>query len=126
MISWIAALAILLSGLMPLISQVLDNVVSSGRVDATEWREVCSTTGSKWINLNASSKPVNIPSILHAKYCDYCFTNAASFALPPANDVGFFAPAFSFYHFSQLNSKFLLVAAWLAPSVRAPPFRPFI
>ncbi|MFZ6863846.1 DUF2946 domain-containing protein [Undibacterium sp. Ji67W] len=121
MISWIAALAILLNGLIPLISQVLDHTVFSDRVRATEWREVCSATGSKWVPLSTAEKSTNLPTLLHSKYCDYCFTHAASFALQPNNDLSFFIPAVVFHHFSQSSLQFLVVAAWLAPAVRAPP-----
>ncbi|MFZ6754562.1 DUF2946 domain-containing protein [Undibacterium sp. Dicai25W] len=120
MISWIAALAILLNGLMPLISQALDNAANGNRA-ALEWREVCSTTGSKWISSSRDAKPVDLPSLFHAKYCDYCFTHAASFGLPPVSDFSFLAPSFSFHHHSQSNQQFLLIAAWFSPAVRAPP-----
>jgi len=123
-----ALLAVLMNLLAPGLSQAMQAGASGG---ATAWLEVCSSTGSKWIKLDAadqileqtSSRPGDAPTSDHEASCGYCLSHAASFAL-----LGTAQP----WGRPVLQGVFTRVATleqrapaapppWTRPALRAPP-----
>jgi hypothetical protein len=114
--TWIAALAILLASLAPSLSQALAS--STG----TNWIEVCTTQGSKWI---APSKDGSerAPASAHAlEHCAYCSLHAPDLGLPPADQASQRPSRLGL----EVPSAFLAAPrtlhAWVRAQPRAPPW----
>ena len=123
-----AILSVLLSSLMPLISQSLATTALSLNNQRSELLEVCTVLGTKWVsadlatdNAGGQKKTAKPPISLHSKFCDYCVTSAASFALPPFAGLVFAIPLAHFPLPFFLSQHALRLVIWLVPAVRAPP-----
>lgn len=115
--SWIAVLAILVAALAPSISHAL-----AGK-NGTDWIEVCSAAGAKWINADdETGNKSPVPSGGHPfEDCAYCSLHAKAIAIPaaPTAAVPFFRPG----HGRPI--AFLAAPrtlhAWVSAQPRAPP-----
>ncbi|MFZ6774381.1 DUF2946 domain-containing protein [Undibacterium sp. SXout7W] len=78
----LACFAILLALFMPSVSSAL-----AARSGDTSWSKICTTNTGKATKSDATQSGKSAPLSnegMHGKHCAYCFTNGASFALPPA------------------------------------------
>jgi len=115
LISWIAALAVLMSALAPSISQALP-LSQNGKGFVAE---ICTTSGPKLTQVigdeDSSSSPVTMEG-----HCPYCVVSSL-YLLPVTVTPEFYAPtqyarqSLSSYHSPQ--SSF----SWLSLPSRAPP-----
>ena len=126
--SWIAILAILLSALMPAVSQAWERSRSDASA-TSQWLEVCSTDGTVWVRLESdgslaeqtSQRPTDAPLSSSHAHCPYCVTHAASFALPPTEQPG--SPVWQ-RRFEPSPPRALQIQTpllWWVPGARAPP-----
>lgn len=82
-----AILAVLMNALAPAISQARQ-VRQAGQA-GSDWVELCSVGGSKWLRLDAAgqvlaqslTRPADAPPAWHDAACGYCLAHAGSFAL---------------------------------------------
>jgi hypothetical protein len=112
---WFAALAILLASLAPSLSHALAS--ASG----TDWIEICTTQGSKWIATGEDGSE-RAPAAVHVlDHCPYCSVHAPAFGLPPANDSAQL-PARLAYEFPlAFLAAPRTLHAWVSAQPRAPP-----
>lgn len=112
--TWIAVLAILVSALLPSVSQAL------GAASPAAWVEVCSAQGSKWIPADEGGSDTQGAEHL-LEHCPYCSLHTPTLALPPVPppltlrlDLGHAVPA-------AFLSAPVTLHAWRAALPRAPP-----
>lgn len=115
LIAKIAMLALLLGSVAPLLSQVMQPGASGAMT------EICSASGSKWVDAGASTVPVPVSSHL-LQHCLSCGLHAsAQMALPPSVSVVLPAPAAtrgqSWPQPAPLGSR----DVWAVAQPRAPP-----
>jgi hypothetical protein len=113
--SWIAALAILLASLAPALSHALAPAMGSN------WVEICTTQGSKWIQAGEDGLE-HAPASGHAlEHCPYCSLHVPALGLPPATDLA--QPPLGLCHEVPLAflSAPLTLHAWVSALPRAPP-----
>jgi hypothetical protein len=78
LISWIAALAVLLAAVAPAASHALASATG------TPWVQVCTAQGSKWIPF-AEDPTEQAPASAHVlDHCPYCSLQTPALGLPPA------------------------------------------
>lgn len=77
-LSWVIFLAVLFSAFAPTISKLLANSSS------TYWAEVCTTTGTKFVAINLSTKNTS-DTINTDNHCNYCFTKNHLSVLPTSS-----------------------------------------
>ena len=113
--AWFAALSILLASLAPSLSHTLAS--ASG----TNWIEICTTQGSKWITAGEDgSEPV--PASAHLlDHCPYCSIHAPDVGLPPANDSAQRPPRLAYAFALAFLSAPRTLHAWVSAQPRAPP-----
>ena len=127
MLHSIAILALLFNALAPSVSWALASVSRS----PSEWTEVCSGSGSRWIKLDdrgrllaeTSQRPVDAPASVHGGACSYCLVHAGSFGLPPGA-ISITLPSALLGEdraLTEAESAPLARQAWATPAVRAPP-----
>ena len=113
--SWIAALAILLASLAPALSHALASATG------TNWVEICTTQGSKWIQAGDDGTEGSPASAHTLEHCPYCSLHAPTLGLPPAPPVGQLPLRLS----HEVPLAFLFAPrtlhAWLSAQPRAPP-----
>ena len=80
--TWLATLALLLGALAPAVAQALVDT----RSDAG-WVEICSSSGMRWVQLNADADPgdpaSDEPMADGSRHCPWCNLHGAT-GLPPA------------------------------------------
>jgi hypothetical protein len=113
--TWIAVLAILLASLAPSLSHALASATG------TNWIEVCTTQGSKWIAAGEDGSE-RAPASAHVlEHCPYCSLHAPGLALPPANDATLLPSRLA----HEVPLAFLAAPrtlhAWVSAQPRAPP-----
>jgi hypothetical protein len=113
--TWLAALAILLASLAPSLSHALASAAG------TDWIEVCTTQGSKWIAA-ADDGSERAPASVHVlEHCSYCSIHAPALGLPPANDSAQLPSRLA----HEIPLAFLAAPrtlhAWVSAQPRAPP-----
>lgn len=119
-ITWLACIAILLNTLAPAISHALAAVQGN----TAPWEQICSTSGSKFIqlDLDAKSKSPNQNTMPMAmEQCAYCISHAASYALLTAIDLQFGAiiPRHFFPALYYRAPRPLFI--WATSNPRGPP-----
>ncbi len=134
MAAWLAVFALVFATLAPGISHAL----AAAKGQSSLWMEICTAAGAKLVNLADLSKdasdsvspvaPANDSApvapesgSMHFEHCPFCFTHAASFALPPAAvmalpllDTHYAFPSL-YYHAPRP------LFAWSVALARAPP-----
>jgi len=113
--TWIATLAILLASLAPSLSHALASVTG------TDWIEICSTQGSKWVDAGEDGSE-RAPASAHVlDHCPYCSIHAPALGLPPANDSAQMPSRLA----HEVPLAFLAaprtLQAWVSAQPRAPP-----
>jgi len=113
--SWIAVLAILLASLAPSLSQAFASGTGSN------WVEVCTTQGSKWITPGDDGTK-RAPAAAHVlDHCPYCSVHAPTLGLPPV--VSLTRLPLQLAH--EVPRAFLAAPrtlhAWVTAQPRAPP-----
>ncbi|WP_332877444.1 DUF2946 domain-containing protein [Massilia sp. S19_KUP03_FR1] len=117
--AWIACIAMLFAALAPSISHAMSTLPGDPST------EICSTSGSKFVKVTASSDDVSYPGkhpLVHVEHCPLCATHAGTFPLPPS--AGFIIPLIE----TQATHPLLFfqaphpLAIWTAAQSRAPPF----
>ena len=117
--AWIACIAMLFAALAPSISQAMS------ALPGDTFTEICSTSGSKFVKVTASTDDASHQSkhnVVHVEHCPLCATHAGTFALPPS--AGFIIPLIE----TQETHPLLFfqaphpLAIWTAAQSRAPPF----
>jgi hypothetical protein len=113
--SWIAALAILLASLAPALSHALASATGSN------WVEICTTQGSKWIQAGEDGSE-RAPASGHAlEHCPYCSLHAPALGLPPATDLAQPPPGLCHEVPLAFLSAPRTLHAWVSALPRAPP-----
>lgn len=135
LISSLAILAVLLNALLPSLSQAMAaaSAAVGGSVQqgaAPRWQELCSATGSRWVQLDAQGhllaqtdqRPTEAPPASHDAACGYCLAHAGSFGLPPETGwlVGLAGESRTPLAARPEQAPTLRLA-WRNPAVRAPP-----
>jgi hypothetical protein len=113
--SWIAALAILLASLAPALSHALASATG------TQWVEICTAQGSKWIKAGEDGSERSPASAHVLDHCPYCSLHAPTLGLPPATPLARLPLRLS----HKLPLAFLsaprTLHAWVSAQPRAPP-----
>ncbi len=113
--TWIAALAILLASLAPSLSHAVASATG------TNWIEVCTTQGSKWIAAGEDSSE-RAPASAHVlEHCPYCSLHAPDLALPPANDSAQLSARLAYEFPLAFLAAPRTLHAWVSAQPRAPP-----
>ena len=113
--SWIAALAILLASLAPALSHALASATGSN------WVEICTTQGSKWIQAGEDGSE-QAPASGHAlEHCPYCSLHAPALGLPPATDLAQLPLGLCHEVPLAFLSAPRTLHAWVSALPRAPP-----
>ncbi len=113
--SWIAALAILLASLAPALSHALASATGSN------WVEICTTQGSKWIQAGEDGSE-RAPASGHAlEHCPYCSLHAPALGLPPTTDLAQPLPGLCHEVPLAFLSAQRTLHAWVSALPRAPP-----
>ena len=115
--SWIAILAILMAALAPAIAHAL---TANG---SHPWIEVCTSSGSKWIQSDSSSgDPSSDRSgVQDLAHCPYCTLQVHTpVLLPSQNDVTLPAQAGSSAPVAAIGTP-RAPHAWASAQPRAPP-----
>jgi hypothetical protein len=113
--SWIAVLAILLSSLAPSLSHALASGAGSN------WVEICTTQGSKWIAAGEDGTE-RAPASAHVlDHCPYCSLHAPTLGLPPVASLVHLPLRLA----HEVPRAFLPAPrtqhAWVSAQPRAPP-----
>jgi len=115
---WSAALAVFLASIAPAWTHLLASLIGDG----TEWIEVCTTQGTKWVAATSDATPA-LPddgSAASSKHCPLCLFHANLAWLPPADFIGPAVDSGRFEaHRSSLHSP--ARATWPGARSRAPP-----
>ncbi len=116
---WIASLALLLAALAPALSQTL------GTASPRSWVEVCTATGSAWVDAETGamqpdgSRPLPAQHLLD--HCPCCSLHVSALGLPPTVDLLVPAPGLP----ALLPPGFLpaphSAPVWVSAQPRAPP-----
>lgn len=115
LISWIAAFAILLASLAPALSHAL------APATGTNWIEICTTQGSKWIKANQEG-PERAPATAHVlDHCPYCSLQTPTLGLPPAERLAHLPLRLSHEVPLAFLSAPRTLHAWVSAQPRAPP-----
>lgn len=116
-VHWIAVFAILMSALLPSISQSLPTNQSKHFFDL----EICSISGVKIIQSNSSEQNKN-PHIFSKSHCPYCALHVDTFLPISSTHLYFreFTNTSSFPDLYYQSPKRLF--AWITLPSRAPPF----
>lgn len=113
--SWIAALAILLASLAPALSHALASATGSN------WIEICTTQGSKWIQAGEDGTE-RAPASAHLlEHCPYCTLHAPVLGLPPAAALAHLPLQLSHAVPLAFLSAPRTLHAWVSAQPRAPP-----
>jgi hypothetical protein len=113
--SWIAALAILLAALAPALSHALASATG------TNWIEICTTQGSKWIQAGEDGTE-RAPASSHLlEHCPYCTLQAPALGLPPATLLDPLPLRLSHAVPLAFLSAPRTLHAWVSAQPRAPP-----
>lgn len=112
---WIAVLAILLASLAPSLSHALASSTGSN------WVEICTTQGSKWIAAGEDGSE-RAPASAHVlDHCPYCSLHAPTLGLPPAGSLTQLPLRLA----HEVPRAFLAAPrtqhAWVSAQPRAPP-----
>lgn len=113
--SWIAALAILLASLAPALSHALASATG------TNWIEICTTQGSKWIPAGEDGTERAPPSAHLLEHCPYCTLHAPALGLPPAAALVHLPLQLSHPVPLAFLSAPRTLHAWVSAQPRAPP-----
>ncbi len=137
--AWLAALAVLCAGLLPLVSHaVVPHLqAQAGMV------EVCTVTGMAWVNVGAgvgvdgqagaqapaaslAAKPGGSPTAplspdMAMGHCDWCATHAPALGMPPPVATAQLPPAVLAAQPPAFWQAPRLLFAWAAAQPRAPP-----
>ena len=118
--AWLAALAVLLGALMP----VLSHAVAAHQVGSSGWVEVCTATGMAWVNSmdNEATPDADSPAKgMNMAGCDWCATHSPLASLPTVAQPLATPLAFG----PQVPVAFLQAPrplfVWAAAQSRAPP-----
>lgn len=115
LISWIAALAILLASLAPALSHAL------APATGTNWIEICTTQGSKWIKASQDGSE-RAPASAHVvDHCPYCSLQTPTLGLPPAHHLAQLPLGLSHEVPPAFLSAPYTLQAWVSAQPRAPP-----
>jgi hypothetical protein len=112
--SWIAALALLLASLAPAVSHALASA------NGTNWIEICTTQGSKWIEAGKVGSERS-PASAHALDCPYCPLHAPTLGLPPASQLEHLSLRLGHEVPLAFLSAPRTLHAWVSAQPRAPP-----
>ena len=113
--SWIAALAILLASLAPALSHALASATGSN------WTEICTTQGSKWIQAGEVGSE-RAPASAHVlEHCPYCSPQVPTFGLPPVTELTPLPLQLSHEVPLAFLSAPRTLHAWVSAQPRAPP-----
>lgn len=119
LITWTAALAVLMIALAPAISQWL----LAQRNPGLSWVAVCSSTGTRWVAVGQAShdQPTDQQGLHAQSHCPACVLHAHDLGLPPqplhiqALNLEQVALPFLFLHAPRP------LAVWSPALARAPP-----
>ena len=115
LISWIAAFAIMLSSLAPALSHALATATG------TNWIEICTTQGSRWIKASQDGSE-RAPASAHVvDHCPYCSPQTPTLGLPPAHHLAQLPLGLSDEVPLAFLSAPLTLHAWASAQPRAPP-----
>ena len=120
LVAWVTCWAILLGALAPGVTSAMALRAASGAA----WTEVCSATGSKWVQgapEEAPTRSAPAPSGHDGGHCKHCLLHHPSAALPAAPQAG--APFVASGHL--LPALFFAAPrplfAWTSAHPRGPP-----
>lgn len=118
--AWLAALALLLGSLLPLVS----HAVVSAPADGSGWVEVCTVSGMAWVQTDAGDPSAGTQLPVHdmaQDRCDWCASHSPLSGLPPVAHPLAAPLAFG----PELPPAFLHAPrplfVWAAAHSRAPP-----
>lgn len=118
---WFALCIALVMAIAPTLSHALASNQGAGR----NFMEVCISTGTRLVPLEATSASAASSTEQEAgltlSRCPYCLTNVASLGLPPA-PLPFVTLALLRFEVPPLQLEIpRVLIAWRAPAARAPP-----
>lgn len=112
---WIAVLAILLASLAP----TLGHALASGM--GSNWVEICTTQGSKWIAPDEDGSERTPASAHVLDHCPYCSLHAPTLGVPPVANLTHLPLRLA----HEVPRAFLAAPrtlhAWVSAHPRAPP-----
>lgn len=122
--AWLTALAVMLCGLLP----VLSHAVVSVQGDTPGWVEVCTVSGMAWVKPlptdSGNERPLSHPmpgSLVSLDHCGWCATHNPLTGLPPLVAALVAPPSFG----PSVPPAFLYAPrplfVWAAAHSRAPP-----